>query len=384
MSSLWQFLDGRFFAHLDETHASSVRTFARALQRHYIINCIASGATQKAIEFFRLYGQQLNETSMNGGADWSDWFQLPFIAKPAQDPRFAPYFTTQWRDSLRTSLSNFLSLNFTNVPVPKLLAFNLTDIQQKEQDCTSKAQLSRIAELEGELKQVKKSMKVLHVENQLLKEVVHRGGGGGGGGGGVVRGGPDDHGHGNSSGGSGGGGGSSSNTGNTPDNENHGAGARSSSKSMGSSRSSAEQLRLLRGESTVDLFDDEKVEDDQDPRSVQYRRHSSRLSTNSVEDLFGSDEESTPATTDVSSPSRTSTTSTTSSSSRRTSRTTTTSEPAPSQRNSAFSTSSSSSSSSTSSSFSGAFWCQSGPSILGHGDSVLCARFNKTGTLIAR
>ena len=176
MSSLWQFLDGRFFAHLDETHAVSVRTFARALQRHYIINCIASGATQKAIEFFRIYGQELNQTSMNGGADWSDWFQLPFLPKPASDPRFAPYFTTQWRDSLRTSLSNFLSLIFTNVPVPKLLAFNLTDIQQNERECFARASQSRVAELEGQLRQTQAQLNATRIENQTLRQALQTNG----------------------------------------------------------------------------------------------------------------------------------------------------------------------------------------------------------------
>ena len=172
MSSLWQFLDGRFFAHLDEIHASSVRTFARALQRDYIVNCIASGATQKAIEFFREYGQELNQTSMNGGADWSDWFQLPFLPRPAHDPRFAPYFTTQWRDSLRTSLSNFLSLIFTNVPVPKLLAFNLADIQQNERECMSRSQQSRMAALEGELQQTRAQLRASSDENQNLRAAL--------------------------------------------------------------------------------------------------------------------------------------------------------------------------------------------------------------------
>jgi WD40 repeat protein len=175
MQSLWNFLSARFFAHLDAHHQPTVRAFARALQRYYIVHCVASGSLQKAVEFFRQYGGELAKTSASNGSDWEEWFQLPFLHNPSQDPRFAPFFTIQWRDTLRTSLSNFLTLIFSNIPVPKLLAFNLQQIQLNQRESALQSNTARIAQLESELVQAREHVASLKRENGKLRHALWRG-----------------------------------------------------------------------------------------------------------------------------------------------------------------------------------------------------------------
>ena len=176
MQSLWNFLSARFFVHLDGHHQPTVRAFARALQRYYIVHCVSSGSLQRVVDFLRTFGSELSRTSSSNGGDWEEWFQLPFLRNPAQDPRFAPFFTTQWRDTLRTSLSNFLSLIFRNIPVPRLLAFNLQQIQLNKQESALQAKMARIEQLESELSQSKERIAQLDHENISLRHALWRSG----------------------------------------------------------------------------------------------------------------------------------------------------------------------------------------------------------------
>ena len=49
---------------------------------------------------------------LQGAAEWRDWFALPFIFAPEQNPAFALYFSRQWTDTFLVSLHNFLSALF--------------------------------------------------------------------------------------------------------------------------------------------------------------------------------------------------------------------------------------------------------------------------------
>eukprot|EP00946_MAST-07B_sp_MAST-7B-sp1_P002695 g2695.t1 len=172
MQSLWNFLSARFFVHLDDQHQPTVRAFARALQRYYIVHCVQSGSLQNAVQFFRQYGGELAKTSASNGSDWEEWFQLPFLPNAAQDPRFAPFFTIQWRDTLRTSLSNFLTLIFSSIHVPKLLAFNLQQIQLNQCESALQSSMARVAQLESELILEREHVASLKRENTNLRNAL--------------------------------------------------------------------------------------------------------------------------------------------------------------------------------------------------------------------
>ncbi|CDQ96399.1 unnamed protein product [Oncorhynchus mykiss] len=84
-----------------------------------------SGNIEKTQEFFQRQAQELQ-----GQPEWRDWFILPFMPAPEQNPLFSPYFSRQWSDTFLVSLHNFLSVLFQCMhilfkpPQPVLLSFD--------------------------------------------------------------------------------------------------------------------------------------------------------------------------------------------------------------------------------------------------------------------
>lgn len=70
---------------------------------------------EKTQEFF-----QKQALELQAQAEWRDWFVLPFIPAPEQNPAFAPYFSRQWADTFLVSLHNFLSVLFQCVHILQL------------------------------------------------------------------------------------------------------------------------------------------------------------------------------------------------------------------------------------------------------------------------
>uniref|UniRef100_A0A3B3ZJ28 WD repeat-containing protein 91 n=1 Tax=Periophthalmus magnuspinnatus TaxID=409849 RepID=A0A3B3ZJ28_9GOBI len=65
------------------------------------------GNVDKTQEFFMKQGPELQSQ-----LEWRDWFVLPFLPAPEQNPLFAPYFSRQWADTFQVSMHNFLSVVF--------------------------------------------------------------------------------------------------------------------------------------------------------------------------------------------------------------------------------------------------------------------------------
>lgn len=68
---------------------------------------IQKGNLEKTQEFF-----QKQALELQGQSEWRDWFILPFIPSPEQNPTFSMYFSRQWADTFLVSLHNFLSVLF--------------------------------------------------------------------------------------------------------------------------------------------------------------------------------------------------------------------------------------------------------------------------------
>ncbi|RLN20988.1 hypothetical protein BBJ28_00008055 [Nothophytophthora sp. Chile5] len=124
----WKFLTARFFNHLDASYAPT------ALLRLYVVNAVKTGRREKAAEFFQLHADKLNASvAATGGAgadSWSRWFILPYIEHPETDAYFQVFFGQPWLEAFVMSFRNFLSLVFRNLPLPKLLAFQLTRLEE--------------------------------------------------------------------------------------------------------------------------------------------------------------------------------------------------------------------------------------------------------------
>ncbi|KAL3656237.1 hypothetical protein V7S43_018938 [Phytophthora oleae] len=127
----WKFLTARFFNHLDASYASTLQQLEMSLLRLYVVNAVKCGHREKAAEFFQLYADKLNASVATQGPDsWSRWFILPYIEHPESDAYFQVFFGQPWLEAFVTSFRNFLSLVFRNLPLPKLLAFQLTRLEE--------------------------------------------------------------------------------------------------------------------------------------------------------------------------------------------------------------------------------------------------------------
>uniref|UniRef100_A0A7N9AQU4 WD repeat-containing protein 91 n=1 Tax=Mastacembelus armatus TaxID=205130 RepID=A0A7N9AQU4_9TELE len=107
LKDYWLYLDRRLFSRLEDVYRSTVNKLRTSLYRYYVINTIQKGNLEKTHEFF-----QKQALELQGQVEWRDWFILPFIPAPEQNPAFSPYFSRQWADTFLVSLHNFLSVLF--------------------------------------------------------------------------------------------------------------------------------------------------------------------------------------------------------------------------------------------------------------------------------
>ncbi|XP_026153644.1 WD repeat-containing protein 91 [Mastacembelus armatus] len=119
LKDYWLYLDRRLFSRLEDVYRSTVNKLRTSLYRYYVINTIQKGNLEKTHEFF-----QKQALELQGQVEWRDWFILPFIPAPEQNPAFSPYFSRQWADTFLVSLHNFLSVLFQCMPQPVLLSFD--------------------------------------------------------------------------------------------------------------------------------------------------------------------------------------------------------------------------------------------------------------------
>lgn len=115
----WGHLERRLFSRLQEGYAPAVAKLTTSLYRYYVVNSIQKGNQDKTLEFFQRLGAELQ-----GAVEWRDWFALPFVSAPEQNPTFSLYFSRQWSDTFLVSLHNFLSALFQCMPQPALLSFD--------------------------------------------------------------------------------------------------------------------------------------------------------------------------------------------------------------------------------------------------------------------
>ncbi|XP_018603865.1 WD repeat-containing protein 91 [Scleropages formosus] len=156
LKEYWGYLDRRLFCRLEDVYRPTVNKLRTSLFRYYLVHTVQSNRIEKTQEFFHKQGLELQ-----GHAEWRDWFILPFIQSPEQNPVFSPYFTRQWADTFLVSLHNFLSVLFQCMPHPVLLSFD--------------AEVQRTISLQEENEQLRQMLFALQVEPRMKKdeEIVH-------------------------------------------------------------------------------------------------------------------------------------------------------------------------------------------------------------------
>ena len=119
----WLYLDSKYFSRLtfkfNQAGSSSVsltRKYELFLLRYYLIHAIQSSKSDKAMELFENYAYKLQSQS-----EWKEWYCLPFLKNPEENPAFAVYFSKNWIETFIISLQNFLNIIFQSIQYPRLL-----------------------------------------------------------------------------------------------------------------------------------------------------------------------------------------------------------------------------------------------------------------------
>ncbi|XP_053505092.1 WD repeat-containing protein 91 [Ictalurus furcatus] len=156
LKEYWSYLDHRFFSRLEDVYRPTVNKLRTSLFRYYLVFSVQTKNLEKTQEFF-----QKQALDLQGQAEWRDWFILPFIPAPEQNPSFSPYFSRQWADTFLVSLHNFLSVLFRCMPQPVLLSFD-AEVQRTTSIQEENEQLRQVLfALQGESRP-KKAEEMLH------------------------------------------------------------------------------------------------------------------------------------------------------------------------------------------------------------------------------
>ena len=118
---LWKHFDTKLYSRLETHRLAGVRKLENSLYKLYIVSCVQSKQTEKLREFF-----EKMTSDLHGQTEWKDWFALPYIKDPSDNPAFSLYFSRQWQDTLMMSLTNFLSIVFQSLPPPRLADYKKT------------------------------------------------------------------------------------------------------------------------------------------------------------------------------------------------------------------------------------------------------------------
>ncbi|ERL89044.1 WD repeat-containing protein 91 [Dendroctonus ponderosae] len=115
---LWAHFDNHIFSKLESHFIPSVKKLENAVLKLYVINAASNNKPDKVIDFFLKLTPELQNQ-----AEWKDWFVLPYIKNPEENPTFAYHCSKQFQDSLLVSLHNFLASVFQYMPIPTLAHF---------------------------------------------------------------------------------------------------------------------------------------------------------------------------------------------------------------------------------------------------------------------
>ncbi|CEG35528.1 Uncharacterized conserved protein [Plasmopara halstedii] len=171
----WKFLTARFFNHLDASYALTLQQLETSLLRLYVINAVKNGHREKAVEFFQFYADELNTSvavQSNGAHSWSRWFILPYIEHPESDAYFQVFFGQSWLEAFVSSFRNFLSLVFRNLPLPKLLAFQLARLEEPTLKLRLKVSQSEAARLGSYNNEATAKIRKLEAAGRQLHEIL--------------------------------------------------------------------------------------------------------------------------------------------------------------------------------------------------------------------
>lgn len=148
--SMWDFLNTRFFMHLDQENIEVVRSFKLDLIRYYLVRCHTEKKPHKILEFFGKYSHEVlaaevgssSSANNNEKDSFRAWYVLPYMDQPSRDPCFAPFFAPPFGEILRNGIQNYLSMVLRTCAPPKLLLVERWFRSEKQQQMRLELQAS--------------------------------------------------------------------------------------------------------------------------------------------------------------------------------------------------------------------------------------------------
>ncbi|KAA6427061.1 MAG: hypothetical protein FRX49_02818, partial [Trebouxia sp. A1-2] len=122
------FLNSRVYSRLPGSCEEMIRKLEVSILRAYIVNAVQAGKLTVVQDFFSQYGELLLHRAES--SDWLQWFALPYLKEPAQDPRFRVFFTKDWLTLVEASFRNFVAEAIQHLPPPALLRFDTDRLQR--------------------------------------------------------------------------------------------------------------------------------------------------------------------------------------------------------------------------------------------------------------
>ncbi len=170
--ALWDFLNKRFFFHLDAEHLSLCGILKSDLLKFYLVNAIKCKNKDKLTEFFTMYSHEILAESGNSiPGNLRGWFVLPYMDEPDKDPEFSVFFSQRWADLLRITLHNFLSVVLSTAPPPKLLLLERWFRSEAQQEIRSQLKLSS-KKIDSLLSRLEKNEERLQAMREAVRELV--------------------------------------------------------------------------------------------------------------------------------------------------------------------------------------------------------------------
>lgn len=176
--SMWDFLNTRFFMHLDQENIEVVRSFKLDLIRYYLVRCHTEKKPHKILDFFGKYSHEVlaaevgsSSSAHNNEKDsFRAWYVLPYMDQPSRDPSFAPFFASPFGEILRNGIQNYLSMVLRTCAPPKLLLVERWFRSEKQQQMRLELQaalkredafVSDVATLDADVVRLKETIRHL-------------------------------------------------------------------------------------------------------------------------------------------------------------------------------------------------------------------------------
>ena len=176
---LWDFLNKRFFLHLDAEHGIMCAHLKSDLIKYYLVYCVKNKCKEKILDFFNHYSYEiLSESSPLTSGNLRHWYTLPYVDEPEKDNEFSVYFSTRWMELLRITLHNFLTIVFASSSPPKLLLLEKWFRTDKQLEMRSQLKLlndkielilTRFEKYEDRLQNLRETVRILssYIQNNL-------------------------------------------------------------------------------------------------------------------------------------------------------------------------------------------------------------------------